>query len=560
MNHKGTIYMTSATHADLILTNGRIYTVDIARPWAQAVAIGGGRILAVGSTAEIEAYRTGETEVVDLGGRMAMPGFVDVHNHIMMGGQADLFETQLPAGASVDDICAHVRRQAEAAVPGQWIIANQWGADMITALNSEASLAKLDAASLGHPVLLRDETMHNRWVNSVALQMCGIANDQQDPPAGSFGRDPATGRLTGLLVESAAGIVERVAADHFTEAMGEAAIARAVEIVNSYGVTAFQDAASVLPIMKALTGLDNKGKLTAWAVTSLPLIEPSFMFGLSGDELLALRDEYRTRHVRPNFTKIFLDGVPGARTSAFHDAYLDDGVHPSGYRGETLVTYPDLVQHIDKSEKLGMGLKIHCTGDYAVTEMLDAVEAVRHFNGPAKVMHHIAHASYVRPQDVERFAKLSVVADLSPMMWYPTTFLEGHKEAMGYERATRFWPIADLHKSGALLAGGSDWPVIPVPDPWTGIEGMVTRQNPSGAFPGVALWPEQAIDLATAIRIFTLNSAIAMGIGAETGSIEPGKSADIIVLDQQVFDVAPDRIADTKVLTTYFAGRAVYQR
>ncbi len=128
-------------------------------------------------------------------------------------------------------------------------------------------------------------------------------------------------------------------------------------------------------------------------------------------------------------------------------------MHPRGYRGETLVTYPDLVQHIDKSEKLGMGLKIHCTGDYAVTEMLDAVEAVRHFNGPAKVMHHIAHASYVRPQDVERFAKLSVVADLSPMMWYPTTFLEGHKEAMGDERATRFWPIADLHKSGALLAG-----------------------------------------------------------------------------------------------------------
>ncbi|WP_244629482.1 amidohydrolase family protein, partial [Brucella sp. 191011898] len=184
-------------------------------------------------------------------------------------GQADLFETQLPAGASVDDICAHVRRQAEAAVPGQWIIANQWGADMITALNSEASLAKLDAASLGHPVLLRDETMHNRWVNSVALQMCGIANDQQDPPASSFGRDPATGRLTGLLVESAAGIVERVAADHFTEAMGEAAIARAVEIVNSYGVTAFQDAASVLPIMKALTGLDNKGKLTAWGLSGI---------------------------------------------------------------------------------------------------------------------------------------------------------------------------------------------------------------------------------------------------------------------------------------------------
>jgi predicted amidohydrolase YtcJ len=546
--------------ADLILSNGRIYTVDAEDPWAEAVAISGGRILAVGSKQDIAALAGPSTQTIDLQGKMAMPGFVDVHNHIMMGGQAALFEMLLPPGASVDDICAHVRAAANKAAPGQWVVGNQWGADMMTVLNSEASLAKLDAASLGHPVLLRDETVHNRWVNSEATRLSGISNNQPDPPAGAFGRDPKTGRLTGLLIESAAGIVERVAADHFTEAMGEAAVARAVEIVNSYGVTAFQDAASVLPILKALVNLDNKDKLTAWAVTSLPLIEPSFMFGLSGDELLALRDQYRTGHVKPNFTKIFLDGVPGAQTAAFHDAYIQDEAHPYGHRGEVLVTYPDLVRHIDKSEKLGMGLKIHCTGDYAVTEMLDAVEAVRHFNGPTKILHHIAHASYMRPEDVKRFAELGVVADLCPMIWYPTTFLEGHKEVMGEERATRFWPIADLQKSGALLAGGSDWPVIPVPDPWHGIEGMVTRQNPSGAFPGVSLWAEQAIDLASAIQIYTLNSAVAMGIDNETGSLKAGKSADIIVLNQNVFDVPADRIADTKVLTTYFEGRPVYQR
>ncbi|CAN7452104.1 amidohydrolase [Rhizobium sp. LjRoot254] len=549
-----------AGRADLILTNGRIYTVDPAKPWAEAVAVAGGRILAVGSHAEISGFAGSATTTVDLQGRMAMPGFVDVHNHIMMGGQADLFETQIKAGATVDDICAHVRGQAENAAPGQWIVANQWGADMMAALNTQAALASLDAASLGHPVLLRDETMHNRWVNSEAMRLSGISDNQPDPPAGAFGRDPRTGRLTGLLIESAAGIVERAAADHFTEAMGEAAVARAVEIVNAHGVTAFQDAASVLPILKALANLDRKDKLTAWAVTSLPLIEPSFMFGLSGDELLALRDQYRTSHVRPNFTKIFLDGVPGAQTAAFHDAYIQDSAHPPGHRGEVLVTYPELVRHIDKSEKLGMGLKIHCTGDYAVTEMLDAVEAVRHFNGPAKVLHHIAHASYIRADDISRFAELGVVADLCPMIWYPTTFLEGHKAVMGEERATRFWPIADLRKSGALLAGGSDWPVIPVPDPWHGIEGMVTRQNPSGAFPGVSLWAEQAIDLASAIEIYTLNSAIAMGIDGETGSLEPGKSADVIVLDQNVFEIPANRIADTQVLTTYFEGKAVFQR
>ena len=549
-----------AGRADLILANGRIYTVDPEKPWAEAVAVAGGRIVAVGSDAEIAGFSGSGTTTVDLQGRMAMPGFVDVHNHIMMGGQADLFETQLIAGATVDDICAHVRGQAEKAAPGQWIVANQWGADMLATLNTEAALARLDAASLGRPVLLRDETVHNRWVNSEALRLSGISANQPDPPAGAFGRDPKTGRLTGLLIESAAGIVERVAAGHFTEAMGETAVARAVEIVNSYGVTAFQDAATVLPILTALASLDRKDKLTAWAVTSLPLIEPSFMFGLSGDELLALRDQYRTSHVRPNFTKIFLDGVPGAQTAAFHDAYVKDPAHPYGHRGDVLVTYPDLVRHIDKSEKLGMGLKIHCTGDYAVTEMLDAVEAVRHFNGPAKVLHHIAHASYIRADDIKRFAELGVVADLCPMIWYPTTFLEGHKAVMGEERATHFWPIADLKDSGALLAGGSDWPVIPVPDPWHGIEGMVTRQNPSGAFPGVSLWPEQAIDLASAIEIYTLNAAIAMGIGGETGSLQPGKSADIIVLDQNVFDIPANRIAATRVLTTYFEGRAVFQR
>ena len=552
--------MTSPSRGpDLILTNGRIYTVDAKDSWAEAVAVTGGRIVAVGSAAEIGALKGPHTKVEDLGGRMAMPGFVDIHNHILMAGQSALYELQFPPSSSIDEICGHVRARAEKAAPGQWIVGNQWGADKMAALNTEESLAKLDAAGLGHPVLLRDETMHNRWVNSEAMRLAGISGNQPDPPQGAFARDPATGRLTGVLIESAAGIVELAASNDFSPEMACAAVKRAVEIANSLGVTAFQDAATVLPILETLSGLDRDGELTAWAVASLPLIQPSFLFGTTGDELLAVRDRHRTAHVRPDFTKIFLDGVPGAQTAAFHDAYVADPAHPHGHRGELLVDLPEMVRMVDKSERLGMGLKVHCAGDRAVTQMLDAVEAVRHFRGPTTVRHHIAHASYIRPEDIGRFAELGVVADLCPMIWYPTTFLEGHKAVMGEERATRFWPIAELQRSGALLAGGSDWPVIPVPDPWHGIEGMVTRQNPSGAFPGVSLWPEQAIDLATAIRIFTLNSAAAMGIDAITGSIEPGKSADIIVLDRNVFEVAPDTIADTMVVTTYFEGRIVHQ-
>lgn len=547
-----------APPADLILTNGRIYTVDSADNWVEAVAISAGRIVAVGGAAQVGALKGSATRVEDLGGRMAMPGFCDVHNHISMAGQADLYELQFPATSSIDDICGFVRERAANATMDQWIVGNQWGADMMTALNTGESLAKLDAAGLGRPVLLRDQTLHNRWVNSEAMRLAGISDNQPDPPQGAFARDPKTGRLTGVLIESAAGIVERAAADAFTPEMERAAVKRAVEIANALGVTSFQDAATSLNILEALAALDRSGELTAWAVASLPLIQPSFLFGTTGDALLAVRDDYRTAHVRPDFTKIFLDGVPGAQTAAFHEAYLPDPTHPHGHRGELLVDLPEMVRMVDKSERLGMGLKVHCTGDRSVTQMLDAVEAVRHFRGPTTVRHHIAHASYIRPEDIGRFAALDIVADLCPIIWFPTTFLEGHKAVMGEERANRFWPMADLHSSGALLAAGTDWPVIPVPNPWHGIQGMVTRQNPSGAFPGLSLWPEQAIDLATAIRAYTLNSAKAMGLEAITGSIEPGKSADIIVLDRNVFETDASTIADTKVEQTLFEGRIVH--
>ncbi|MDO6965935.1 amidohydrolase [Rhizobium alvei] len=545
--------------ADLILTGGRIYTADPGGRWVEAVAVRGGRILAIGTAAEMKGLQGTDTETVDLAGRMVMPAFNDVHNHILLAGQSALYELQFPSSASVDEICDHVRNHASRMKPGQWVVGNAWGADMITALNKETSLAKLDAASPDNPVMLRDESMHNRWVNTVAMRIVGISDNVSPPPQGGFGRDPETGRLTGILIEAASGAVEFAADQAFTDEMRKASVKRAVEIANGLGITGFQEAATALPILQALADLDRAGELSGWAVGSLPLVQPGFLFGTAGDALLDVRHQYRTTHVKPNFTKLFLDGVPGAQTAAFHEAYLPDGAHPHGHRGEMLVEMPELIRMIDKSEKLGMALKIHCTGDLSVSTMLDAVEAVRHFNGPTTLRHQIAHASYIRPEDIKRFAELGVVADLCPMMWFPTAFLEGHKEVMGVERATAFWPIADLKNAGALIAGGSDWPVVPLPNPWIGIEGMVTRQNPFGDFPGVSLWAEQAIDLESAIRAYTINPATAMGIDDLTGSLEPGKSADLIILDQNVFDVPASRIGKTKVLTTYFEGRVVHQ-
>ena len=548
--------------ADLVVLNGRIYTVDANRSWASAFAVRGGRVIAIGDEAAVAPHVGPETKSLDLGGRMAMPGIADVHTHMMMGGQAALFELRFSNLERRDGILRRVREAAEKTPEGKWVIGAQWGSDLIATLNTEESLRLLDEASLGRPVLLRDDTYHNRWVNSAAMKLAGVTKANADPEQGSFGRDPESGALTGLMIESASGIIERtiVSCGHYSEEMDRAAMAHSIATLNKHGVTAFLDAAAMQPVMAALKGLDERGELTAWASAAMPVTEPSFMFGIAGEELFALRETFRSAHVRPDFTKVFLDGVPGARTAAFHEPYTPDPVFGCCFRGTTLASVPELVRWVGRCEKLGLSVKIHCAGDAAVTQALDAIDVVRSFNGPTKLTHHIAHASYIAPEDIRRFAELGVAADLSPFIWYPTSFLEGHKQTMGVERATRFWPNRELLAAGTLMAGGSDWPVIPNPDPWNGMEGLVTRENPSGDFAGEALWPEQALDIATVLEIFTINSARVMGLDGTIGSLEIGKSADFIVLDRNVLEIPSHDIAETKVLQTWFEGRLVHER
>jgi predicted amidohydrolase YtcJ len=562
MGWPGSLMTVAGKFADTIFRNGRIYTVNRSAPWASCVAVKGGRFIAVGDEAAVRPFAGPETATVDLAGRMAMPGIIDVHNHIMMGGQADLYELRFSSSLGVSQIAEAVRRAASQAAPGVWVVGGQWGNDLLPRLNTAEASAELNAASLGHPVLLRDDSYHNRWASAEALRLSGVTADTPNPTDGEIGRDLKTGELTGLMVEAASGIVERALASsgHYTAEMDRAAVARSISVLNSFGVTGFLDAASMQPILAALRGLDDRGELTAWSVCAMPIVEPGFMFGTAGDELFSLRENYRAAHVKPDFVKVFLDGVPGAKTAAFHEPYVADPVRGCCFRGATMLTVPELIRWLGKCEKLGLAAKIHCAGDAAVTQALDAIDVVRSFNGPTPLIHHIAHASYITPDDVPRFAELGVAADLSPIIWYPTVFLEAHKAAMGEERALRFWPNKDLNNAGALMAGGSDWPVIPNPDPWQGIEGMVTRKNPSGDFPGVSLWAEQALDLPTVLEIYTINAARAIGLEQTIGSIEIGKSADMIVLDRAIFDVPSDQIADTSVEITIFEGRKVYER
>jgi len=547
-----------SSEADQIFHSGRVYQVDRRRSWAEAVAIKDGRIIGVGSDRSVRKFQGKDTRLVDLGGRMMMPGLVDVHNHHTRGGQLDMFEVAFSASVSFDGILALVRARAEKIAPMEWISGGIWSSELVGRLAHKSARAELDAASLGRPVMLRDDSLHNRWVNSKALELMGITAQTPDPADGEIVRD-VSGEAVGLLVEKASAMAER-ALMLSIDNPGERDIAstrRAVEILNSYGVTAYQDANTTLPMLRALKTLDRKGQLNAWCVGSLPAFDTLTGTEVYGEALIAKRNQFRSAHVRPDFVKLFMDGVPMTRTAAMLDAYKPDA------RGHAVVCHsylpiPEVVRWITRAEELGMAVKVHCAGDAAVRDILDAVEIVRDFRGPGPA-HHIAHASFIDPADIPRFKQLNVVADLCPAIWFPCAITVANSAVIDRERADRYWPSRDLLQSGALLAAGSDWPVVGLPDPWFGLEGMVTRRNPKGGYPG-ALWAEQALDLATVIEIYTRNPARAMGLGEITGSIETGKSADLIVVDRNLFECAVDDLADTKVLETYFEGRKVYER
>ena len=534
---------------ELIFHNGKVFTADAAAGRAEAMAGAGGTIVAVGSDLDVKGLAGPGTRMVDLGGGMLLPGIVDVHNHHLRGGQADLYELKLLPTMSFDAVLETVRARCATTKPGEWVFGGIWGSQLVEMIGRASSLAALDAVSGAHPVMLRDDSQHNRWVNSRALELIGIDDGTRDPQDGQILRDAETGAATGLLLERASGSAEQAVERSIPDLAerNKASCRRAVEILNGFGITAFQDATTTLPFLEALAALDRANELNGWCVASLPGQRT-----LSGADLVG--------HVRPDFIKLFMDGVPTTRTAAMLTPYRATRLQGCCFCGDPLISIPDLVRWIAKAEKHRMRVKVHCTGDAAVRDPLDAIDVVRSFNGATDLVHQIAHASYIAPDDIKRFAELGVAADLSPIIWYPTIFLEAHKAAMGEERAQRFWPNKDLKEAGALMAGGSDWPVIPIPDPWQGIEGMVTRQNPTGDFPGKSLWAEQALDLATVIDIYTIDAARAAGLGQSIGSIEVGKSADLIVLDQMIFDIPSDQLADTRVEMTFFEGRKVYER
>lgn len=541
-------------HPDLILVNGTIYTVDPAHPLAAAIAVTDGRISAVGSSAEIEHLAGPSTEVRDLAGAFLMPGLIDAHNHHAIAGEEELFQLRLPIGAHLDGIVSAVRDHAATSSEEAWIVGGPWASDRLGEISSADALARLDEAAGGRPVMLSDDSHHNRWVNSRALELAGVSAEDDGVVV------DADGRPTGVLFEAAGIPVARAhrAAGGLTPEQSRLASQRGVEILNSFGVTAFQDAAVSAPTLEALRSLDVSGDLDAWVVSSMLINDEIFGYTPIGEDLVFDGEQYRTEHHRPDFVKIFLDGVPPTRTGAFIEPYLPDDVHGAHHHGETLLPPEELTEWLRRVAQRGLSAKIHCTGDASAHAVLNAVEELRE-EGFADTRYHVAHGQFIHPDDITRFAELGVVAEISPFIWVPGPIVEAIREVLPRERADRMQPNRDLLDAGAVVAGGSDWPVSVSPNAWEGIHGLVTREDPSGQYPG-ALWPEQAITLEEAIAAFTIGAASALGLAEETGSLEVGKSADFILLDRDPFAHPAGELVQTTVAETWFSGRRVYRR
>jgi predicted amidohydrolase YtcJ len=538
----------SAAPADLVLRNGAIYTVDASRSWADAVAIRDGRIVYVGNDAGLGALVGAKTRVHDLRGRMVVPGLQDAHIHPISGG-IETLGCNLNAGKTADEYVAIVRACAASQPQGSWVLGGGWLMSVFGP-GGRPSRTLLDAVVPDRPVLLWSTDGHTGWANSKALAIAGITRDTPDPADGRIDRDPQSGEPIGSLQEGAANLVGKFAPPA-SPAQRINGLRYTVQMLNAFGITGMQDASASLADLEAYAALDRAGGLSLRAVVS------QWWEREAGFEQIEAMEQRRRQfshgHVQASAVKIMQDGVMENYTAALLEPYLVEG----SPRGIPMVEPEALKKIVTTLDAKGFQVHFHAIGDAATRQCLDAVAAARAGNGSSGLRHHISHLQLIDPADIPRFRELGVVANFQPLWAYADPYItELTLPFLGPERTGRMYPIGAVHASGAVVAFGSDWSVSSA-NPFEQIEVAVRRVDPTLAR-GEAFGPEQRLPLPEAIAAFTINAAYVNGVERDTGSIEVGKSADLVVLDQNLFRIAPEAISDTKVLLTLFEGQPVY--
>jgi hypothetical protein len=529
--------------ADLIITNAKIWTVDRAHPTAQAVAILGDRIIAVGSNADVDVLRGTGTKVIDAGGKLVLPGFNDAHVHFVSGG-LQLESVQLNDATGKQEFVRRIAAQAKKTPKGEWIQGGDWDETKWSPV-SLPTKELIDPVTPDNPVFVSRYDGHSALANSAALRLAGITSQTPDPPGGVIVRD-AQGNPTGDLKDAATDIVFKVIPP-LSHEQRLRAVRRALEYAASVGVTSVQNMDPDYADIAAYAELLQNGELTT-RIYAAPLIDQ-----VDDQVKIGIRHAFGGPFLRIGAVKAFADGSLGSRTAYFFEPFSDEpGNH--GLLGEEMQPLSLMRDRMMKADAAGLQICTHAIGDQAISIILDLYADVVKAHGEMDRRLRIEHAQHMAAKDFDRFAQLNVIASVQPYHAIDDgRWAEGY---IGHDRATRTYAFRTFLNHGVYLAFGTDWDVAPL-NPLSTIYAAVTRatldgKNPNGWF------PEQKLTVAEAVEAYTMGSAYAEFQQKQKGSIAPGKLADMVVLSDDIFSIDPAKIRDVKVLKTIVGGKVVW--
>jgi predicted amidohydrolase YtcJ len=543
-----------------LFVNGTIHVpVGDGGPPPEAVAVKDGRIAAVGTNAELRSLAAARAEVVDLGGRMLIPGFQDAHVHPPAAG-LEMMRCNLSDAFSIKEYERIIATYAEDHPELTWIDGGGWSMDVFPAGNPGREI--IDRVVPDRPVFLWSRDGHSAWVNSKALEVSGVTGHTLDPDDGWIVRN-LDGEPTGTLHEGAASLVgDHVPAE--SPAAWTQGLLVAQRHLHALGITAWQDANvgtdSGYPTFEPYLDAAAAGELTARVVGALWWDRHRGLEQV--EELLALRARGTVGRFAATSVKIMQDGVVENFTAGVLEPYLDAQGRTTDNVGKSFVEAEELGRAVTRLDAEGFQVHIHAIGERAVREALDAFEAARSANGPNDLRHHIAHIQVVHPDDVPRFAALGVVANAQPL-WAVN---EGQMEHLtvpflGPERSAWQYPFGSLVRSGAVVAMGSDWSVSSANPVW-GIHVAVNRMAPAeyayGHESKAPFLPDERLDVGAALNGYTINTAFVNHLDATSGSIEVGKEADLVVLDRDLLSMPAEELFSATVQLTMVGGERVF--
>jgi predicted amidohydrolase YtcJ len=562
-------YTEAQIQADLVLKNATIYTADAVRRWAQALAVRDGRLVYVGTDEGVRELIGPRTRLIDLNGRLVLPGFHDSHAHPIAAG-IQRSQCDLTKAHSIEEVLARVKAYAEANLQKPWILGFGWNPSLFPEGKQHKRL--LDSVVSNRPVLLTAAGGgQSIWVNSRALALSGVTDATPEPKNGRIERDQATGEPTGVFRGTARGLISSYVPAPTTQEYREA-LQYALKEFARLGIVSFEDAYATSASLAAYTAAQREGTLTARVRAALPFqaeLDP----GKDDEQVRRLLEARRIhqseqksiqgeqdRRFRADVVKIHLDGTIDVRTAALLDAYQPLGKQRGGPGFAGLPRYDAgrLYQLAMRLDREGFQMHLHAVGDRAVRMALDALAQACKANGIRDSRHIITHLHLVHPLDAHRFQQLGVVANFQPVMASANDYNSKLVEPLvGPQRSQRLYPIRSMMDSGAIVTAGSDWPDSSL-NPLEGIEVALTRQAAETA--NLSAWiPEQRVDLTRMIAAYTIAGAYQSFTDRDSGSLEVGKWADFIVLDRNLFAIPVREIHRTKVLWTVLEGEEVFR-